>query len=306
MKFKSILVTSLVVASIATSASAYAENNVSIVLNGKDMEYTIAPIIVNDRTLVSADELLQQYHIPYTWHNDSKKIEIESPNNEIIELAVDTNIMLSKTNDSTEAIYLDARATMIDNKLFIPLRAVSEALGYTVDWYDEYESASVKTISIEKGVTRLEEYVRFLNLSKNEIKENMETFELYTSNLAPFYLYSGSDTNGNNYVFGFMDAIDKCCFVETTIKNVFPDLKKYYEVYESIDKSNMERYIDSSTVKKVDNFTGYYLEYPYKDFSVRISCNDDGSTGYVAGLYVTQNEPSFLEFIEKNFPVHEK
>ena len=85
MKFKSILATSLVVASVATSVTAYAENNVSIILNGKELEYTIAPIIVNDRTLVPADELLQQYQIPYTWDNDSKEFEIESPNNEIIE-----------------------------------------------------------------------------------------------------------------------------------------------------------------------------------------------------------------------------
>lgn len=80
-------------------------------------------------------------------------------------------------------------------------------------------------------------------------------------------------------------------------------MNKYYESYERIDKANIEKYVGAETTQKVDNLYGHYLEYSYKDCSVRISCNADGSTAYEVGIYVTQNEPAFLEFIEKEFPV---
>ena len=303
MKFKRILATFIFIVCITNSVMVFAED-ISISLNGEDMKYSIEPMLVNNRTLVPAEELLKHYNIPYEWNDISKEFTIKISDEENIKLIADDSVMFHNIKDETKEIILDSNMVIKDNVVFAPIRAVSESLGYTVDWYNEYNSVAVKTLKIVQGEHKLDNYVDYLNKSKDELKSNLKSFELYDDKLKPFYMYSGTDEAGNTYMFGFMDGIDKCCVVETGIENAFPGLTGIYESYESIDKENIEKYIGTETKLKVDNLYGYYLEYGYKDCSVRVLCNDDGSTGYIAGLYVTQNEPSFLDWVGREYPVN--
>ena len=54
--------------------------------------------------------------------------------------------MLHNIKGDANEIHLDSNMVIKDNVVFAPIRAVSETLGYTVEWYDEYNSVAVKTL----------------------------------------------------------------------------------------------------------------------------------------------------------------
>ena len=61
---------------IANSVVVFAEG-ISISLNGEDIKYSVEPVLINNRTLVPAEELLKHYNIPYEWNDILKEFTIK-------------------------------------------------------------------------------------------------------------------------------------------------------------------------------------------------------------------------------------
>lgn len=274
-------------------------NSISLSVDGEHVDCSVVSLIVNDRCLFAAYELLNYYNIPYEWNNAENSLIIKVSSQESIQLIAYDSIMLHNVNGRCERIVLDSNMIIKDGTVFIPIRAISDMLGYTVDWHSEYRSISVKTKRIIKGEQKISYYTKYLNKSKSELENKLNYFNLYTDNLRPFYMYTGVDGYDRTYGFGFMEGIDRCCLVETDVEYAFPGLTEIYDSYESIDRVNIERYIGKNTILKVDNLYGYYLEYEDNGSTVRVVCNKDGSTYYTAALYVTQKEPAFSAWLEK-------
>lgn len=108
----------------------YSAEEINIEIDGKMIEdYTVPPIVLNDRTLVPARAVLENMGADVVWNDAEKEVYITKDNN-IVVLKINQNI---GTKNGIEFL-LDVPAKIINDSTFIPVRAVSEILGSKVSW----------------------------------------------------------------------------------------------------------------------------------------------------------------------------
>lgn len=96
------------------------------------------PVIVNDRTLVPARGVFEQMGYEVDWE-DATSTAIVKSGNLSIRIPVGQNILL--VND--KEIEIDVPAQLINSRTMLPLRAISQALGMTVDWDEETSTVHI-------------------------------------------------------------------------------------------------------------------------------------------------------------------
>lgn len=108
------------VALLLDSKKAYAK--------GELTETDVAPLVLNNRTLVPVRFISENFGADVSWNADEKKVTVKGE--KTIELTIDDPKIV--INGSEQA--LDAAAVVVDNRTMLPLRALCEALGKNVFW----------------------------------------------------------------------------------------------------------------------------------------------------------------------------
>lgn len=103
--------------------SYFDRNSILVMLNGRYMDFDVAPMIVNDRTMVPMRTIFQALGAEVDWNGESKTIMARHGEN-FITMQVGRNEMF--LND--KKIELDAPSTIVDGRTLVPLRAVAEAI----------------------------------------------------------------------------------------------------------------------------------------------------------------------------------
>ncbi len=129
MKLKAITITALIL-SLALCTAVYGEE-ISVCVDGQLIEFAAAPYIENDRTMVPMRRIFEELGAVVEW-DDAEQSVTASAGGSVAALTIGLDTMY--VNGS--AVPLDAVPTLIDDTTFVPLRAVSEALGCTVEWND--------------------------------------------------------------------------------------------------------------------------------------------------------------------------
>ena len=101
-------------------------------LNGTTLSFDVPPIIESDRTLVPLRAIFEALGASVSWSEETQTVTAVK-NNTTLSLQIGSDT-LTKNN---EPIPLDVPARLINNRTMIPARAISEALGATVDWDEE-------------------------------------------------------------------------------------------------------------------------------------------------------------------------
>ena len=120
------------------SASAFAADDITVLLNGDAIEFDVAPIIENDRTLVPLRAIFEALGAEVEWDGD---------NQTVISAKGDDTCIFQIGNDKMfvngEAKTLDVAAKIVEDRTLIPLRAVSEAYSCTVDWDGDTRTVTI-------------------------------------------------------------------------------------------------------------------------------------------------------------------
>lgn len=155
------------------SISAYASENTSpyvkVWVENNDIEFDIKPYIdENSRTLIPVRFVSEALGANVTWNQEKQEVTIKD-NEKTIKLIIGSNNIL--VNNKIEK--MDTKAIIKNSRTFVPVRFVSEALGCTVAWDQEYyivkinrntvaEETDIATIMSKKfpaGIERLDPYV---------------------------------------------------------------------------------------------------------------------------------------------------
>ncbi len=122
------------------STSVYtAEQKLSVSLNGENVSFSNAqPIIVNGRTLIPLRGLFEKMGYTIDWEPATKTATLIKGSS-IISMRSGHKALQVNQNSSI----LDVPAQIINNSMMIPLRAISEATGASVNW-----DANTKTVYI--------------------------------------------------------------------------------------------------------------------------------------------------------------
>ena len=111
-----------------------------VIVEDELVEYTNDPIIVNKSYLVSSRDIAEAFDASIAWNGATKEITIVKDEDQLIFNTNNNQLMVNGVSET-----LNTSVVVIDGVSFIPLRTISENLGYNVDW-----DGKLKLISIYK------------------------------------------------------------------------------------------------------------------------------------------------------------
>lgn len=137
-----LLLTVLMTGMLSGLAFASSEEAVTIILDGKKVEFTDAqPIHTGSRVLVPVRGIFEKMGVTVDWNSGDRVVIVKDDQQDIM-LEVGNTAVLN--NGAVH--YLDCSVIIRDNRAYIPLRYVSESFGYDVSW-----NGITKTVSITKN-----------------------------------------------------------------------------------------------------------------------------------------------------------
>ena len=116
----------------------YTEADIPVFLNGNKLEFDQAPILYSDRRLIPMRAIFEALGANVVWDDSTKSVTSEKDRTEVT-LTIDKNEMYK----NGQMIWLDVPAKLINGRTMVPVRAVAEAFGCSVEWDSE-----TKTITI--------------------------------------------------------------------------------------------------------------------------------------------------------------
>ncbi len=111
---------------------------ISVLVNGTKLSFDQPPVSINDRTLVPLRAIFEALHAEVEW-NDATSTVTAKRGGTTIKLAIGDKT-LYKNN---VPITLDVPAQLVNDRTMVPARAVTEALGATVDWDDATQTVII-------------------------------------------------------------------------------------------------------------------------------------------------------------------
>ncbi len=121
----------------------FASTNVRIVVDGEELKTNPKPFIENGRTLVPIRFISEKLGAEVEWDGEERLVTIRRGNNKVI-LRIDSHLVIY---DRGERIYglSDVAPKIVENRTFVPLRLVSNALGVGIEWHQLTRTAYVNS-----------------------------------------------------------------------------------------------------------------------------------------------------------------
>ena len=116
------------------------ENGIGIIVNGTALEFEegAEPKIVDDRTMVPLRAIFEALNVQVNWDGNTKTVTATGRDRQVILTIGQKDITVNGTK--TE---IDVPAMIINDRTMVPVRAVAQSLGCTVDW-----NADTRTVVI--------------------------------------------------------------------------------------------------------------------------------------------------------------
>ncbi len=117
---------------------ALADEQAYVKLDNTILGFDQPPVIENDRMLVPMRFLFEQMGEEVGWENETQTATVMGKN-DVVSFSIDNTAATVNGAEKT----MDVPARLINDKTMIPLRFLSEELGYTVEWDDETKTAKI-------------------------------------------------------------------------------------------------------------------------------------------------------------------
>ncbi len=130
------------------SAAAVRAEGISITINGAPLECDAPPRNVNDRVLVPVRAIFEALGAEVSWDGENNTVWA-SKNGEFMSLEINSPQMgmgITKSNGEaawTDTVTLDVPAMIMDDRTFVPVRAVSEAMKAKVWWSGNSQTVAI-------------------------------------------------------------------------------------------------------------------------------------------------------------------
>jgi len=121
----------------------FAMNIVRIFIDGKEFVSEPGPIIENGRILVPIRFITEKLDGEVLWDNNNRTVTIKR-NEEQVKLKIDSHLVVYK-KDRIKYGLTDVSPKIVENRTYVPIRLVSNALGVSIDWDPLTRTAFVNT-----------------------------------------------------------------------------------------------------------------------------------------------------------------
>ena len=143
--FKNVLVFCLVFMCVF-STYAFAQDEISVIVNDKKVEFDVPPQIIEGRTMIPMRKTFEALGADVEWIGDMNLV-LATYSSKILamEIGKDSFKVTDVLEGKSEFYNLDVKATIVDGRTLIPVRAVAESFGFKVDW-----NGDTRTVTITK------------------------------------------------------------------------------------------------------------------------------------------------------------
>ena len=124
--------------------------DVNATVDGKNVVNDVVPMVVNNRTMLPIRFVAEELGASVAWSSATNTVKIQSADREIyVNIGAKTAIITQRTNEygdyKEEKIDLDSPAFVENDRTYLPVRFVAEALGADVGW-----DAATQSVTITK------------------------------------------------------------------------------------------------------------------------------------------------------------
>lgn len=114
---------------------------VTVTVDGQEVKFKDQdPVIIEGRTLVPVRGVFEALGAEVEWIGETRQVLVKSPDTEV-QLTLDSNQYFV----NGEAKYLDVPASLINDRTMVPVRAISESLGCSVEWDGNTNTVIINT-----------------------------------------------------------------------------------------------------------------------------------------------------------------
>ncbi|MCD8215487.1 MAG: hypothetical protein LUC97_07605 [Clostridiales bacterium] len=135
-----------VIISLSCGVRAFAEQEITIYVNGSIVESEVKPVIYESNTLIPIRPVAEAMGCEVTWFAEEQGIRIQAANITVA-MIINDNIIYSMVNERKVTLtvkqYSDIAPMIAEERAYIPMRAMVEALGGEVSWDGETKTAYV-------------------------------------------------------------------------------------------------------------------------------------------------------------------
>lgn len=131
---------------ILISAASFAQTDeIKIFINDTELKTDVAPVIINDRTMVPMRAIFEALNAEVIWDNDKRQATGIKGEYKII-LTVDSDVVVINNTETK----IDSPAVLQNDRTMVPLRVVATALNADVDWDGDTKTVTVTEKQIQK------------------------------------------------------------------------------------------------------------------------------------------------------------
>lgn len=148
-------------AAMISMPRVYANDDITVFLNGKQLEFDQQPIIYNDRTMVPMRKIFEEFGLMVQWSEDEQRITAFNADMSITMFIGDENVYVNNRK-----IVGDVAPMIVGDRTLVPLRIIGESLNGDVEWYGETRTVTIDVALNESSDEELEK--RVLELTNEE------------------------------------------------------------------------------------------------------------------------------------------
>lgn len=260
---------------------------INVIIDGQNISFDVPPQIINDRTMVPLRAIFEALGANVNWNQSTQTIT-SMKNDTLVSLTINEQHMYVNGN----IITLDSPACIVDGRTLVPVRAVSEAYGTTVDWNGDtntvvitsqkkensdeiYQTPDPLTI-LSKAIQQKGSSLDGEYWSINEYYDNAMFWISYQSNYdCVIFNYLTSDTTSIALILdGEHDPGIEFSAQYGTNKDI---LRGYItaSTFERATGSNLSGY-NAANAMKVINTALSFFDGKIKEYGINVSLSDFG------------------------------
>ena len=133
-----LFILSTVILILSISSAAMAADDITVMINGKIIDFDNAPIIDSNVTMVEVRPLAEAIGCSVDWVNDTQSVNlINSKISALLEIGEEImyiSDMTGSDNGDMQKVFLPVAPRKINEKTFVPIRIVAETFGVEVIW----------------------------------------------------------------------------------------------------------------------------------------------------------------------------
>ena len=128
-----------IISSTKSSYYEYEKSPSRVFYKGEPISFDVEPVLEDQRTLIPLRGLFEKMGAVVEWDNETQTATV-TKNNMVISVKID----YYRVNVNGSDKYMDTPARLVENRTMIPLRFLSEELGYDVIWDESDNSIRIK------------------------------------------------------------------------------------------------------------------------------------------------------------------